>query len=248
VAEDFDAARALREVEDATARFAETVTKLGDEELRGPSLCEGWTRGHVATHVARNADSLVNLLTWARTGHEIPQYASAEARDADIEAGSGRAGHELVVDLRASAVRFADAVASMPPDRWDVPVRWRSGVSRPAHAVLTSRRREVEIHHVDLDAGYTPAHWDLAFVTELLDQLAIDFSARADVPALVLHGTDVESGPDPHPVFTWRIEGDDSPQVVEGPRAALLAWLTGRSKGDGLVVPDGSVPTLPAWA
>ena len=41
-------------------------------------------------HLARNADGCVNLLTWARTGIETPQYRSAEQRDADIAAGAGR--------------------------------------------------------------------------------------------------------------------------------------------------------------
>jgi maleylpyruvate isomerase len=252
VVHDFDAAfdvkLELREVEDATARFTETIEKLDDEKLREPSLCPGWTRAHVATHVARNADSLVNLLTWARTGEELPQYASAEARNADIEAGSGRPRDEVLTDLRASAGRFADAVRSMPVAGWRVPVRWRSGVTRPAQAVLASRRREVEVHHVDLAAGYTPAHWDPGFVGELLGQVAGDFSGRPDVPALRLEATDVESGLDPDPTSTWRIDGEGSPQTIHGPRAALLAWLIGRSSGDGLVVPDGSLPTLPAWA
>jgi maleylpyruvate isomerase len=245
---DVDVREALRLVEEATARFVESLEKLGDTELREPSLCAGWTRGHVATHVARNADSLVNLLTWARTGRETPQYPSAEARDADIEAGAGRPAGELVADVRAAAERFAEAVASMPPDRWDVAVRWRSGATGSARAVLPSRRREVEVHHVDLDAGYTPAHWDPQFVTELLTQVAQDFSVRPDVPALALNATDAGSGRDPDPATLWRIDGTEPPISVEGPRAALLAWLIGRSPGDGLVATGGSLPSLPAWA
>jgi len=248
LSEDFDAARELRQVEETTRKFVATVSRLGEGDLRGPSLCAGWTRGHVATHVARNAESLVNLLTWARTGQEIPQYPSAEARDAGIEAGAGRSGSELIADLRATAGRFAEAVASVPPDRWDAQVLWRSGAARPARAVLSSRRSEVEIHHVDLDAGYTPAHWDPAFVTQQLDRVTRDLSARDDVPALVLEATDVESGREPGPAATWRIERGGPPLQVEGPRAALLAWLIGRSDGDGLVVPDGSLPALPPWA
>jgi maleylpyruvate isomerase len=248
VGEGFDAAQALRVVEEGTGRFIATVDGLTEEELRGPSLCEGWTRGHVATHVARNAEGLVNLLTWARTGQEVRMYPSAEARNAAIEAGSGRPRAELVADLRATAGRFAEAVAAVPPERWDAPVEWRTGVTRPARAVLFSRRQEVEIHHVDLDAGYTPAHWDPGFVTEQLDRVSRDFSAREGVPAMVLEATDSETGQVSAAVSTWRIAGAGSPISVTGPRAALLAWLIGRSKGDGLVVAEGSLPTLPPWA
>ena len=63
------------------------------------------------THIARNADGAVNLLTWARTGVETPQYASWEAREADIEAGAQRPAAELVADLAAACEQFAAAVA-----------------------------------------------------------------------------------------------------------------------------------------
>ena len=46
-----------------------------------------WTRAHLLTHFARNADSLGNLLAWAETGVEQPMYGSGMARDDDIEAG-----------------------------------------------------------------------------------------------------------------------------------------------------------------
>ena len=42
------------------------------------------------THLARNADGMINLLLWARTGIVTPAYASAEARVADIEKGAVR--------------------------------------------------------------------------------------------------------------------------------------------------------------
>ncbi|MFD0349540.1 hypothetical protein ACFQ0M_32980 [Kitasatospora aburaviensis] len=37
--------------------------------------------------------------------------------------------------------------------------------------------------------------------------------------------------------------------TVEGPVRALLAWLSGRSDGDGLRrAPDAALPQLPRWA
>ena len=58
-----------------------TVAALTDSQARAPSLLPGWTRGHVVTHLARNADALRNLLTWARTGIPTPMYPSRQARD-----------------------------------------------------------------------------------------------------------------------------------------------------------------------
>ena len=63
---------------------------LSDESVGEPSGLPGWTRGHVLTHLSRNADALVNLLTWARTGVPIPMYSSSDQRNSDIEAGSRR--------------------------------------------------------------------------------------------------------------------------------------------------------------
>jgi maleylpyruvate isomerase len=41
---------------------------------------------------------------------------------------------------------------------------------------------------------------------------------------------------------------DKDQLLVRGPEAGLLAWLLGRSNGDGLVVePFDALPTLPKW-
>ncbi|HET9858195.1 MAG TPA: maleylpyruvate isomerase N-terminal domain-containing protein [Nocardioidaceae bacterium] len=89
--------------------------------MRAPSLLPGWSRGHVVTHVARNADGLRNLLVWARTGVETPQYPSWEQRNRDIDSGAGRPHAALLADSRASAERFLDEVANVTGDQWAVP-------------------------------------------------------------------------------------------------------------------------------
>src|SRR5580658_6811383 len=95
-------------IDDATARLAATSEGLTDEDAAAPSLLPGWTRGHVLTHIARNADGLRNLLIWARTGVQTPQYASAEARETEISAGSGRTASELAADIASSAKELTD--------------------------------------------------------------------------------------------------------------------------------------------
>jgi maleylpyruvate isomerase len=85
---------------------------LDPARLAGPSRLPGWTRGHVLSHLARNADALVNLLTWARTGAEARMYASPAERTDGIEAGAGRALPEQLADLTA-----AGAVVTGRPQR-----------------------------------------------------------------------------------------------------------------------------------
>ncbi|WP_432898783.1 maleylpyruvate isomerase family mycothiol-dependent enzyme [Micromonospora matsumotoense] len=225
---------------DAAARLLDTAAGLDAAAVAAPSLLPGWTRGHVLTHLARNADGFVNLLTAARTGEDIPMYASDAARDADIAAGADRPPAALLADLRRSTDRFAEAVAVMPAQAWQGTVQTRRG-PWPVALVLWGRWRELEVHHVDLGTGYRPADWPAAFAQHLLHEVAGGLAARPDAPALVLRPAD---GNRPELVVG---DPQDAPQVA-GPAAELVAWLIGRSSGDVLTVtPNGPLPTPPEW-
>ncbi len=65
-------AELLADLDDATAALVSDLDGLTDREARGQSLLPGWSRGHVLTHLARNAEGGTRLLTWARTGE--PSY------------------------------------------------------------------------------------------------------------------------------------------------------------------------------
>ncbi|MFI7023430.1 maleylpyruvate isomerase family mycothiol-dependent enzyme [Micromonospora sp. NPDC049900] len=227
------------DVTDATARLLRTAATFDADDLAAPSLLPGWTRGHVLAHVCRNADGFANLLTSARTGESIPQYASAQARDADIEAGATRPPEEHLDDLRRSADRFAEAVAAMPAPAWAATVETRRG-PWPAALLVWGRLREVEIHHVDLAAAYRPADWSPTFGHRLLHEVATGFAGRDDAPPMVLRFDGAG-----HELVVGERAGAP---VVTGPAAELAAWLTGRSTGTALtVVPDGDLPRPPEW-
>ncbi len=230
----------MTEVERATQRLLGSVAALDDAGVAAPSRLPGWTRGHVLTHVARHADGYANLLTWARTGVRTPQYASVEARGADIDAGAARPAAAHLDDIRASAARFAEAAAAMPAEAWTVTVQPTTGPARPAAALPWGRLREVEVHHVDLDTGYAPDDWPEAFSHHLLREVVNGVGRRPGAPALVLRPTELA-----HPLAIGEPEGA---VTVAGPTAALAAWLAGRSDGAGLdVSPDGALPTPPSW-
>jgi maleylpyruvate isomerase len=222
----------LAELDRATQRVLATAEGLTDPAT--PSLLPGWTQGHVLTHLARNADGMCNLLAWARTGVETPQYASWEERTKGIEAGAGRPLAEQVVDLRESAARFASEAAAMPAGAWTNELALPAGPQ--IAALLPWRRlREVEVHHVDLGAGYTPADWPESFAHRLLHDVASD-------QATVSLTLEADSLGHPVPV------GSGGPPTVSGPAWALAAWLTGRSSGTGLTVePAGPLPAIPEW-
>ena len=223
----------LVEIDRSTARLLATLDGL-DADPSVASLLPGWTRGHLLTHVARNADGLVNLLTWAHTGVVTPQYPSWERRESDIAAGSGRPWPVLVADVRDSAERFTKAAEALRPDDWIRQLDLTNG-PQPAARIPWRRLREVEVHHVDLAAGYTPADWPESFTHRVLHEVAgglhdVSLTVRAD-----------EIG---HPMPV----GAGGPPEVRGPASALAGWLTGRAPGTGLVVdPPGPLPTLPDW-
>ena len=90
-----------------------TVESLADGELSKPSKCDGWTRAHVIAHLARGADAMTNLATWAITGEETPAYESREKRDADIEAGARQSAAELAADLEQANARLLVAFQAL---------------------------------------------------------------------------------------------------------------------------------------
>ncbi|MEU6967194.1 maleylpyruvate isomerase N-terminal domain-containing protein [Kitasatospora aureofaciens] len=94
----FDPAAELARIRAATGLLLRTAARLCDADVRAPSLLPGWSRGHVLTHLARNADGGRRLLSWARTGVPTPEYPGLAERDARIEAGAGRGAAELVAD------------------------------------------------------------------------------------------------------------------------------------------------------
>jgi maleylpyruvate isomerase len=230
------ARRLQARVSAATALLHASASQVSDQQAREPSLLPGWSRGHLLTHLARNADSLRNLLTWARTGVPTPQYSSQQERNDGIERGAARPAAELLADLAESAAALDAAAMSLPAKAWAADVGLHAG-----WYTLWRRLTEVEIHHVDLGLGYGPADWPEAFATYSLEQTAQRF-ADASSPAVLLRTTDtpvaVRIGP----------PGDQPATTVTGPVRALLAWLTGRSAGDGLSAePAGPLPALPSF-
>ncbi|MGW7531960.1 maleylpyruvate isomerase family mycothiol-dependent enzyme [Amycolatopsis sp. NPDC054798] len=217
----------IRELHDEWARVAEAMPAAAFGE---PSKLPGWTRAHLLTHLARNADAIGNLFTWAETGVERPMYGPGSARDDEIEAGAGRAPAEIVADLVASGKRLTDHAARLPERAWSARVRHRLGGEMTGADVLTLRLSETTIHLADLDAGH-----DFDSATALLGE-----HLDAVIAALI------RMSPRPLPSFritdgvrTWTL--GDGGELVTGTPGAVLAWLTGRADSSAL---SGPVPEM----
>jgi maleylpyruvate isomerase len=223
--------QALRWWADGELAVAGRFDALSDDALAEPSGLPDWSRAHVIAHLARNADALVNLLTWARTGVETPMYPSREVRDAGIQTTAEQLPEELRADYAAACARLAVAIETMPPTAWTATVRSGQGLEIPATDVPWMRAKEVWVHGVDLRAGLTFPDLPAELCTLLVDEVLALFASREQTPDATIVATDVGR--------TW---GSGTARV-EGPVSAIVAWLT-RGDTSGLT---GSAPQLPAW-
>ncbi|HEY2702300.1 MAG TPA: maleylpyruvate isomerase family mycothiol-dependent enzyme [Candidatus Dormibacteraeota bacterium] len=226
-------------VEDGQSRLEERLAPLDDGAVAQPSRLPGWTRGHILTHLARNADALVNLLTWARTGTPTPMYPSAERRNADIEAGAGRPIEVQRDDLVAAARRLMETARGMGRHDWEAAVRSAQGRDIPAAEIPWMRAREVWIHLADLDVGagfeVIPDEVAVALVHDVARWMDGRVERRVE---LVAPHVDAAFGGSP-----------GQPAVrVHGSPQALAAWLVGRSRGETLEAEEAAaIPDLPPW-
>ena len=223
--------QALRWWADGELAVAGRLDALSDDELAEPSGLPGWSRAHVVAHLARNADALVNLLTWARTGVETPMYPSREVRDAEIATTAVQPPAELRADYAEACARFAAAVDTLPAEAWTAEVRNMQGKTIPATEVPWMRAKELWVHGVDLDAGLTFADLPADFCAALVDDVLGLFAARGQALDVTIEATDIDR--------SWRAGAT----TVRGPVTAIAAWLT-RSDASGLT---GDAPAPPAW-
>jgi len=220
----------------ANRRLLGETIAVEDDAWHQPSLVPGWTRAHVATHIARHAEAIGRLANWARTGVEQQMYL--EDRDAAIEAGAARGGLEIQTDLDVAIGQLAqefDAVAEA--GAWDEVVRLRDGQQLPAAELPTGRLFEVTVHHLDLNVGLTVDDIDLRAAELALDWAAFRIGPRSEYPRLRLT---TGSG------RTYDVGPQRAAEVIEvsGPANRLLGWITRRSDAEGL---RGDIPQLPSF-
>lgn len=218
-----------------TDRLVSTTARLTDEQVRGPSLCEGWSRGHVLTHLARNAEGIARAARAATEDSGETMYAGVAERDADIDAGAGRSAAELTGDLRRTAAQLTPFLSALEPrELADVRVpRTPGGPTFPAASLPFMRLREVVVHHIDLDAGFGFEDVDDDISRLLLSDTLDRLRATQGAPALTIETSEGDHG----------VIGAGGTQVT-GPRASVLRWLL-RQDGSGVRSGDAPLPAVP---
>jgi maleylpyruvate isomerase len=162
---DLSVAAARDAVRDATERADAVLAPMTDAQARQPSRLPGWTRGHIATHLARNADGNRNMVEGVLAGEERAMYPGGEAgRAAEIDAGAGRPAAELLEDFRTSAQALDGAWNRVPDDAWGGTGITLFAGPVPISTMVLSRCRELLVHLVDLDLGFGPADLPAEYV------------------------------------------------------------------------------------
>lgn len=219
-----------------TEFFGHELHALSDDELDGDSLLPGWARRQVVAHVASNARALGRLAQWADTGIETVMYASMEARNAEVAAGSILSPDALRESWADSAADLDRRWQNLPLDRWSAPVRNGQGATIPLRDSIWMRTRELWIHAVDLNHGAGFENVPEEVLTRLLGDVVGAWTARGDAGYRLIA---TDSGHESY-------GSADAAVNVTGTLADLAVWATGRGSG-GVESSTGEPPTAPRW-
>lgn len=215
---------------EATQRLLGYTIGLDDDDWHAPTALPGWSRAHVATHLARNADYLRLVLEAVTAGRPQPDPPGAKERAAELERGADRNGLALQIDLDTSAGalhRIMDATVDWSPE---VVLH---GKTYSLAALTLARFHEVCIHHLDLDFELNPEVLDAAPAAWLL-RWAVELRQDADLPALRIEADSLVT----------ELGQGDQPMVVSGSDIRLWAWLCGRGNPSWVTGADGLQPGL----
>ena len=123
----------------------------------------------------------------------------------------------------------------MPAEAWTFHL---PSTGQSAAAVPWARLREVEVHHVDLGAGYSPADWPDAFALRLLREIV---GGAAD-------GAADGAAPERHrPPADHRQPATALPWCPARPARSPRGWPAAADGADLTVSPDGELPTPARW-
>lgn len=219
-------------IRDADQALLRDTISILETDWHRPSLLPGWTRAHVATHLARGADRLRQVTEVSFGGAHVQEFSEIDRRE-EIEHGADRTGLELQIDLDTSASALT-ATWNAVTD-WHRPVRFL-GRARPLAILPVIRLHEISVHHLDLACGFSAAQVPPEAAVPLLDWVTGRVK-DADRPAIAIEAT---SG------FTAVIGHGPSTATVRADDASLWAWLSGRAP---LTAADGeTLPALPLLA
>ncbi|MDR3070698.1 MAG: maleylpyruvate isomerase family mycothiol-dependent enzyme [Propionibacteriaceae bacterium] len=207
----------------ANTRLVGDTISLSEDDWHAPSLLPGWSRAHVATHLARSADEIISVLRDPASGwgQENP-----DKRFRDLEIGADRPSLSIQEDLDSALGLLADAADKVVD--WNRPIRINAGI-HPLSTLTLLWLHEVLIHHLDLSVGFSPdqisdeaGKWLLEFVVNRLREDSgpvVQITSESGLQAVIGRG--------------------EPRHFVSGTNIRLWAWLCGRVGADWVEGAEG---------
>lgn len=202
---------------------------ITEDQWQQPSRLPGWTRAHVASHLARNADAMRHLVRSQLVHGRGQLYPPELDRMEQIEEGSHRSALELQIDLDTSVELLHESFDQLEESGDDRLLRLSDTIEIGAQLLPLARLGEVVVHHVDLDCGYEMYDIDVDIATLLLQWTVLTGAASWSQQAVSVTAS---SG------FTGTL-GEGEPIEVTGTDQALLGWLIGRLPADTVIGAQG---------
>lgn len=201
-------------VREQTALLLGSAIGLSDDDWARPTALSGWTRSHVAAHVAEGAMAMVRVIRGLRTSVAPRLYESDADKRRAIELGALASGLELQISLDTSASALQLELPQLEDD--DRSVELRAGYRLQASMLPLARLSEVVLHHMDLNSSFDSTQLAPTIAVELLSFQVDRIGRSGDYPPLHLVADEGYTG-------TVGRVGD--PTELHGPAGDLLAWL-----------------------
>ena len=207
----------------ATQRLLGDTIGLDDADWQTLTMLPGWSRAHVATHLAHHGQAVAAMARQIARAHTSVMWRTVQL-DADLNAGALRCALEVQEDLDESSASLIQAFDLMEDADWEVPVVTSQG-SLPALILVLDCLNQLLIHHVDLQLGFdltdidpkmtrTLVQWNLFRTTPRFCRIELTIISDEGLNACV---------------------GEGRPVTVRGNETNILGWLTGRKDSSAVL-------------
>jgi len=207
----------------ATQRLLGDTIALGNDDWQTLTPLPGWSRAHVATHLAHHGLALAGMATSIAQNHEPVTWRTMQT-DADLNAGACRRALELQEALDQSSAALMDAFDAMDDTAWAVPIITSQG-SLPASVLIVDRLNQVLIHHVDLNLGF-----DLTDISPDLTRMLVQWNLFRTTPRYAQIELTIVADEG----FSASV-GEGKAVTVRGNETNILGWLTGRKDSSAVL-------------
>lgn len=139
----------------------------------------GYKRGDVIAHLVNKADAHTVIFGGPPAGQVRRLHREGYDPDAAADATAKRCVVDLRRNLEQAIGRLEAAWDALDDALWDRTAIMSAG-PRTMVEIVGHHLRNVEVHHVDLDIGYTVADWSDVFVEGELTKRLRALPERAD--------------------------------------------------------------------